>query len=133
MNIGNERQLFLDSLMVSEVKRVERRLHHPTRRELVLTPDRPWETVGMPSCVGYFQDGDKYRLWYHCDDNSEGNPRFTGYAESQDGVNWEKPNLGILDYKGSRDNKLVKSLEGKMIRLRVVMKDADLFAFRFVD
>ena len=91
MNIGNERQLFLDSLMVSEVKRVERRLHHPTRRELVLTPDRPWETVGMSSCVGYFQDGDTYRLWYRCDDNSEGNPRFTGYAESQDGGNWEKP------------------------------------------
>ena len=36
-------------------------------------------------------------------------------------------------FSGWRYNKLVKSLEGKMIRLRVVMKDADLFAFRFVD
>ena len=29
------------------------------------------------------------------------------YAESQDGVHWEKPSLGMVEYRGSRDNNLV--------------------------
>ena len=31
----------------------------------------------------------------------------TGYAESTDGINWEKPELGIIDFEGSKTNNLV--------------------------
>lgn len=57
----------------------------------------------------------KIRLWYICRDGwGEGSQANLAYAESRDGVVWEKPNLGIYDYKGSRDNNLVgvHSLEG---------------------
>ena len=30
-----------------------------------------------------------------------------GYAESDDGVHWVKPNLGLADFEGSRDNNLL--------------------------
>ena len=30
-----------------------------------------------------------------------------GYATSDDGVFWERPNLGLIEYEGSRDNNLV--------------------------
>ncbi len=105
--VGKERQLFLDDLWTSDASGVSRVLHTPERREEVLIPDSPWERHGMPSCVGYFRDGDRYRMWYRCDDTAEGNPRFTAYAESQDGIHWEKPNLGIVEYEGSKDNNLV--------------------------
>lgn len=29
------------------------------------------------------------------------------YAESEDGVNWEKPNLGITEWKGSKNNNII--------------------------
>ena len=32
---------------------------------------------------------------------------FTAYAESEDGIHWTKPNLGIHEYDGSKDNNLV--------------------------
>ena len=105
--VGRERQLFLDDLWTSDSKGVSRVLHTPERREKVLVPDNPWERHGMPSCVGYFRDGDRYRMWYRCDDTAEGNPRFTAYAESEDGIHWEKPSLGIVKYEGSKDNNLV--------------------------
>lgn len=39
-------------------------------------------------------------------------PRFDrivalGYAQSHDGLSWEKPNLGIVEYHGSKDNNLL--------------------------
>lgn len=30
-----------------------------------------------------------------------------GYAQSKDGIHWEKPNLGIVDYHGSKENNLL--------------------------
>jgi hypothetical protein len=30
------------------------------------------------------------------------------YAESDDGLNWYKPNLGMTDWKGSKDNNLIE-------------------------
>ena len=30
------------------------------------------------------------------------------YAESDDGINWEKPSLGLQEWKGSKDNNLVR-------------------------
>jgi len=55
-----------------------------------------------------FKDGDRYRLWYTGLNNR---PYFDyvagcGYAESADGVNWVKPNLGIYAYKGNKNNNI---------------------------
>src|SRR5690606_1597483 len=61
----------------------------------------------------------KYRLWYIASDSarfqtvkqSTGFSAFRpAYAESEDGINWTKPSLGLVDYNGSRDNNLVKIL-----------------------
>ena len=29
------------------------------------------------------------------------------YAESKDGINWVKPHLGIVEYKGTKDNNII--------------------------
>ncbi len=56
----------------------------------------------------------KYRMWYVAagDDRLErSGPRFSpwrvAYAESTDGFTWTKPNLGLVEYKGNKDNNLV--------------------------
>ena len=56
----------------------------------------------------------KFRMWYISvgDDRfDEGVPRSApwrvAYAESTDGVHWTKPNLGLVEYGGNRNNNLV--------------------------
>lgn len=60
------------------------------------------------------REKDVYRMWYVCvgkDRFDKKTPRSApwrvAYAESKDGVNWTKPDLGLVDYNGSRDNNLV--------------------------
>lgn len=57
----------------------------------------------------------KFRMWYVSVGNEErfnkGLPRSfpwrVCYAESEDGVKWTKPNLGLVEYDGNRNNNLV--------------------------
>lgn len=60
------------------------------------------------------REGGKFRMWYVAagDDRTEGNvprsaPWRPAYAESDDGVNWIKPNLGLVEYRGSKNNNLI--------------------------
>tara|TARA_R110001592_G_scaffold123575_1_gene331626 strand:+ start:276 stop:1826 length:1551 start_codon:yes stop_codon:yes gene_type:complete len=59
----------------------------------------------------------KYKAWYIAADNQsleliKKGQGFAGlrpaYAESIDGVNWTKPNLGLVEHNGSKNNNLVK-------------------------
>ena len=78
-------------------------------------PEGPVVTHGPPGSPDstevlspnvFFVDGE-YRMWYlGADDNRR---RRTGlYAVSKDGFRWEKPNLGLVEVNGTRDNNLVQ-------------------------
>ena len=53
--------------------------------------------------------GDELRMWYigSGDDAGEIGRRIC-YALSRDGINWEKPELGLTEFRGSKDNNLVR-------------------------
>lgn len=109
VTIGSRRELFLDDWLVEDSTHIERRLHAPVPREAVLRFDQPWEG---PACCypTVFQDGDRYRLYYACYPFSTSSPdQYTGYAESVDGIHWEKPALDLVDFQGSRKNNLIWS------------------------
>src|SRR6185436_3831152 len=56
--------------------------------------------------LGYF-DG-KYRMWYEViTPYPHGAKDVLCYAESSDGVMWEKPNLGLCEFDGSKSNNIV--------------------------
>ena len=104
-----------DSLLDWEYTTAERRLHEPTRREDALTLDKPWEGNGC----GYFHIvyddvQKKYRMYYN--GLSMYRPDGSLYrledvrvccVESGDGVHWERPNLGLCEFDGNRDNNIV--------------------------
>jgi len=89
----------------------------------LVTADRPWESDNGKSRIGgyctLFEDKGRYRLYYDSGDVSGeldvdediGTQRILAYAESTDGVNWVKPNVGTVTYNGSRDNNLVYGLD----------------------
>ena len=108
-HIGTDRQLFVDDYWIADYRGTARKLHNPVRREAAISIDKPWEQ-GSIGCMTTIQDKGVFRAWYRCDHQKPehaGNPRFTAYAESVDGIHWHKPALGHLRFRGSRDNNLV--------------------------
>jgi len=67
---------------------------------LVIAPDRPWENGYLRSYCTVIQDGGVLRCWYQLRGG-------LGYAESDDGITWQKPNLGLVAWNGSTENNLV--------------------------
>ncbi|UCD27881.1 MAG: hypothetical protein JSV03_12355 [Planctomycetota bacterium] len=101
LDIGNRRQVFIDGRFLATSHNMELIMHPPRKTgERILSADRPWEgnSIGSYSCV--LKVGDTYHLWY---------PARSGlcYARSKDGIQWEKPDLGLADYEGSRNNNIV--------------------------
>ncbi len=114
-DIGTRRELFVEDGLIDRLDGgVRLQMHHPVPREVVLVHDAPWEGTGS----GYhsvFQDGDIYRMYYkawHLDAqqgklNTGRHPLFCCYAESKDGIHWEKPELDLYEFEGSKKNNIV--------------------------
>jgi hypothetical protein len=84
------------------------RWHGATKlSEPVLLPDRPWDTAGAFLYGTVLQEGGRFRMWYQARRAmGGGNSHAIAYAESGDGVRWEKPDLGVVAFEGSRANNL---------------------------
>lgn len=109
IDVGRRRQLFVDSHLIASTSGVTQLLHEPVRREIAIGPEHPWEQYGVSYMVT-FRDGEKFRAWYRVDAadfNKGGRNSMTAYAESDDGVHWHKPQLGLIDFNGSKENNLV--------------------------
>jgi len=112
LNIGSRRELFVDDYLIENLQGGARQvLHHPEAREIVLEHDRAWEgnTCGYHT---FFRDGDIVRAYYrgshhgkiHRDDAA---PQVTCMAESDDGIAWRKPALGLFEHNGSTVNNII--------------------------
>lgn len=108
LNIGNRRECFFDSYLIDEEKTTaEHRIHAPQRRETVMVHDAPWEGNGC-DFYNMFYDNGIWRMYYLAWKMlSENDGIRVAYAESMDGIHWIKPNLGICEYKGSKENNLI--------------------------
>ncbi|MGB7160332.1 MAG: hypothetical protein WBD40_19850 [Tepidisphaeraceae bacterium] len=49
--------------------------------------------------------GDEYRMWYNS--FSKDSKRLISYATSKDGLKWDKPRLGLVEFNGNKDNNLI--------------------------
>ncbi len=107
-HIGTDRQLFVDDYWIDETKGARRVLHSPVRREVAIPSEHPWERDGVSYMVA-FPDGEKFRAWYRCDADLAREERepLIAYAESDDGIQWHKPTLGVIEREGSTRNNLV--------------------------
>lgn len=110
--LGSRLELFLDDHLIERITGADLRLHPPERREVVLVTDKPWEGNACAYRT-VFQDGGKIRMYYagnHYDLSVKGlkaHPSYLCYAESRDGIHWERPNLNLVEYQGSRQNNIV--------------------------
>ena len=84
---------------------VELRVEQATKSEPILVADRPWED--RLCWAQTMADDGRYRLWYAVIRNGKVPREVICYAESQDGLTWTKPELGIVEIDGSTANNVV--------------------------
>jgi len=73
----------------------------------IIVPDRPWENRGISPYATFMEDEGILRCWYeHSYDDGNGIGGGLAYAESDDGVTWRKPTLGLREFQGSTDNNM---------------------------
>ena len=117
IDIGSRLELFVDDYLIESMDGADLKLHKPVAREIALQHDQLWEGDAT-WCPVIIKDGDRYRMWYRAGTDTKsaaigrkslGSKPFysVGYAESTDGINWERPNLGLYEFEGSTDNNVL--------------------------
>jgi len=112
IQIDDRRQVFIDRSFLADAKGVGIVVHPPRKSgEMTVRPDKPWEKGGIGSYSNALFDGTTYHMWYHAMDMVQWDTGHTNgcvcYATSKDGIQWRKPNIGLVDYKGSCNNNIV--------------------------
>ncbi len=109
MQLGSNRQLLFDPVFLADSRGVELRMNAPYQDpEPVLTPDRPWEVGRFGRYHTVMVEDGRFRMWYAVTTEADGRRRdLLCYAESEDGLHWEKPALGIVPFRGSGENNIV--------------------------
>ena len=107
-----KRTVLWDMSFVDKAESVYVKMHKPIRKNTVLECNEPWEGEHC----GYGQviyDGEKYRLYYRGAGANHGPWKLENgshsllcVAYSKDGKHFEKPDLGMHEYKGSKHNNI---------------------------
>ena len=99
-------QLFLDNACIADSYRVRRTWHQATKYpHPLLTADRPWETGATVAYGTVLRWRDRFRMWYMV--WSKGQNPGVCYAESADGIHWEKPLSDAHAFNGQRETNIV--------------------------
>ncbi len=128
IKVGNEKQLFVDDVLIQSQSGLKRVLH-PVRKHPnspLIQWDKPWEQNALyvlPFTVLRDPETKKLRLWYAVYDRVAGKRTYECVAESGNGIEWGKPNLGLFDFKGSRDNNIIR--EGRSFRVLYDLETKD--------
>jgi hypothetical protein len=117
--INEKRQLLVDSYFVDEAKGIRQvpQVASKYGQNPVLSADRPWETAvvinsGGPAVL-YDSEAQIFRMLYFTYGARFGTSKglnesfIPSYATSKDGIHWEKPNLGLVEFGGTTQNSIL--------------------------
>ena len=69
--------------------------------------ERPWEQKANLRIIMLLQEKGRLRLWYNLHRLDAIGEGWACYAESEDGYNWQRPDLGLVEYEGSTKNNIL--------------------------
>ena len=126
----NGKQLFIDDMIISETRGVVRTLNQPRKYvgNPIMIPLYPWEKrLNLQGTVWINEDG-VFEMWYQgyagnavpdldADLNNTPYERLWAdvsklqyticYATSENGIFWNRENIGLVEYDGSKTNNIV--------------------------
>jgi len=127
---AGERQLFLDDVDIGRMENLKRTMHAPAKKGAVIRPDTSLGVVSIQLRMAPIWSPKKkvWQLW-----DCAGSPpdmhaagmASSGYYESTDGLHWSKPVVGLVEYRGSKENNYVFAMMGgKRHRIDCLVYDA---------
>jgi hypothetical protein len=125
-----------DDVSIPFTQNLRREMRNPERH-----PGNPVVKRGEPGSVdamgvqfygSILRENGKFRLWYVAFDDDAGNKVAStrwrpAYAESEDGVHWTKPELGLVAFAGDWKNNLIRMEPGPfgVVNLKVLADPDD--------
>lgn len=104
IRLGNSREIFIDDYLIADLKNIDLLLHSPKEEEVAFFFDKQWEGP-FSTYATIIKNNNKYQAYYRGLVNNKDN--VICYAESEDGISWIKPNLGIYSIAGSKNNNVI--------------------------
>jgi hypothetical protein len=104
LDLGTRRELFVDHFLIEKMDGVDLRLHEP---RLAPPMSEPADNLEYGTVI---KDGDLFRLYTRDARGAKfdgDNTEVTRYCESRDGIHWTRPNLGLHEIDGSRNNNVI--------------------------
>lgn len=117
---GGFRQLFVDDYRIESMRDAQRILHPGVKRpQPVLAAEKPWEkdAVYLYGTVLYDSSEHLYKMWYQTF-HKQPPDAYILYATSKDSLRWQRPELGLVEWEGSRLNNILMAGE-----IATVVKD----------
>lgn len=109
------RELFMDDYRIEKTVDIQRVVNPGVKSKILIKPTEPWEgnSTYIYGTVLYNQPaGTGYRMWY-CAYLKE--KYFVCYATSKDGINWVKPDLGVIEFNGNKHNNICRVGGGTVV------------------
>ena len=108
LNLGDRRELMVDTYLIDSMHGVRLNLCEPRDEGVVLRFDKPWEGLFCGYCT-VIHEGAHYRVYYRgkATTVADGKGEATCVADSDDGIRWTRPALGIVEFAGSRENNII--------------------------
>jgi hypothetical protein len=127
IDIGSTKQLFLDDYLIESMSNLRQVLNPAIKvdNNPIITGERPWEgNHTRPLRVIYEEDEGLFKMWYasrtiKIDPDmtpggqtgiqllGEDDEPVTCLATSEDGIHWERPDLGLVEFQGSKHNNIL--------------------------
>ncbi len=117
VEVGGVRQLLMDDYVVDDAWACHRTVHQPEKypgNPVLPCPDNQVAKTSQGT-VMYDEQLKRFRLWasYWYKWREKYAPNIvTNYYESEDGINWVAPELGIVEFDGSRANNVILGAPG---------------------
>lgn len=96
-------ELFLDQHRISWEHNISRQLNQPVKYESnpTLTGDYPWESSFVAAYGNVLpRDGGGFRIWYHSGSGGHTSDKVLCYAESDNGIHWQRKMISNEPYEG---------------------------------
>ncbi len=134
--IGTTKQLFVDDDVIASVANITRRQHTPKKhpRNPLIRKDQPWETTPYFRTSAFNVAKDPadglFKCWYEDVQNYFGVSGGRGltdarvcYAQSANGIDWEKPPLGKRHIEGHDTNVVLDLSPAARARTQTIILD----------
>ncbi|MDP6777622.1 MAG: hypothetical protein QGI83_12745 [Candidatus Latescibacteria bacterium] len=116
LKLSNKAQLFIDDRFVESMTGAELTANRPEFEGVAVRPGSlgAWDDAWVGGYGQVMEVAGVYRMYTICRSvdhihrllAGEKPPTPLGYAESDDGIHWRKPSLGLWEYGGSKDNNI---------------------------